>query len=139
MEDSEHTLSTTIKTNIQMDGEGLGIILIQNGPYLQVSGLVEKGAAARDGKLQAGEARPQNQFETIQASNKMKTYLQQWKKGFKFPSMKKARHQLCSVTIQQRLQVVLNLQPQLSEYLYCKVRHLLREFCPHFTVLFASC
>uniref|UniRef100_A0A670XRB2 PDZ domain containing 9 n=1 Tax=Pseudonaja textilis TaxID=8673 RepID=A0A670XRB2_PSETE len=55
MEDSEHTLSTTIKTNIQMDGQGLGIILIQNGPYLQVSGLVEKGAAARDGKLQAGD------------------------------------------------------------------------------------
>ncbi|KAM6423849.1 PDZ domain-containing protein 9 [Liasis olivaceus] len=55
MEDSEHTLSTTIKTNIQMDEDGLGFILIQNGPYLQISGLVEKGAAARDGKLQAGD------------------------------------------------------------------------------------
>ncbi|XP_063171145.1 PDZ domain-containing protein 9 [Candoia aspera] len=55
MEDSEHTLSTTIKTNIQMDKDGLGFILIQNGPYLQISGLVEKGAAARDGKLQGGD------------------------------------------------------------------------------------
>ncbi|KAM3826799.1 PDZ domain-containing protein 9 [Vipera latastei] len=55
MEDSEHTLSTTIKTNIQMDEDGLGIILIQNGPYLQVSGVVEKSAAAKDGKLQAGD------------------------------------------------------------------------------------
>ncbi|KAK9393163.1 PDZ domain-containing protein 9 [Crotalus adamanteus] len=55
MEDSEHTLSKTIKTNIQMDEDGLGIILIQNGPYLQVSGVVDKGAAAKDGKLQAGD------------------------------------------------------------------------------------
>lgn len=73
MEDSEHTLSTTIKTNIQMDEEGLGIILIQTGPYLQLSGLVEKGAAARDGKLQVGEVKPQNQFETM--------CLQQWEMG----------------------------------------------------------
>ncbi|XP_070616336.1 PDZ domain-containing protein 9 [Erythrolamprus reginae] len=55
LDNSEHTLSVTIKTHIQMDEGGLGIILIQNGPYLQISGLVEKGAAARDNKLQAGD------------------------------------------------------------------------------------
>ncbi|KAH0631925.1 hypothetical protein JD844_019828 [Phrynosoma platyrhinos] len=55
MEDSEHTLSTTVKTNIQMEEDGLGLILIQNGPYLQISGLVEKSAAERDGKLQSGD------------------------------------------------------------------------------------
>uniref|UniRef100_A0A8D0E347 PDZ domain containing 9 n=1 Tax=Salvator merianae TaxID=96440 RepID=A0A8D0E347_SALMN len=55
MEESEHTLSTTVKTNIQMEESGLGLILIQNGPYIQVSGLVENSAASRDGKLQAGD------------------------------------------------------------------------------------
>lgn len=55
MQGSEHALSTTVKTNIQMEENGLGFILIQNGPYLQISGLVEKSAAAKDGKLRPGE------------------------------------------------------------------------------------
>ncbi|XP_054849647.1 PDZ domain-containing protein 9 [Eublepharis macularius] len=54
-EDSEHSLSTTVKTNVQMEKDGLGFILIQNGPYIQLIGLVEKSAAARDGELQAGD------------------------------------------------------------------------------------
>uniref|UniRef100_A0A803SR48 PDZ domain-containing protein n=1 Tax=Anolis carolinensis TaxID=28377 RepID=A0A803SR48_ANOCA len=55
MDQSEHTLSTTVKTNIQMEEDGLGLILIQNGPYLQIASLVEKSAAERDGKLQSGD------------------------------------------------------------------------------------
>uniref|UniRef100_A0A8D2J5K6 PDZ domain containing 9 n=1 Tax=Varanus komodoensis TaxID=61221 RepID=A0A8D2J5K6_VARKO len=55
MEESEHTLSTTVKTNIQMEKNGLGLILIQNGPYIQIAGLVEKSAAVKDGKLQTGD------------------------------------------------------------------------------------
>lgn len=33
---------------------GLGLIIIQHGPYLQISHLITKGAAARDGTLQPG-------------------------------------------------------------------------------------
>uniref|UniRef100_A0A670KAM2 PDZ domain containing 9 n=1 Tax=Podarcis muralis TaxID=64176 RepID=A0A670KAM2_PODMU len=55
MSGSEHTLSATVKTNIQMGEQGLGLILIQNGPYIQISSLVEKSAAVRDGKLQPGD------------------------------------------------------------------------------------
>lgn len=55
MSGSEHTLSATVKTNIQMGEQGLGLILIQNGPYIQISSLVEKSAAVRDGKLQPGK------------------------------------------------------------------------------------
>ncbi|XP_077172255.1 PDZ domain-containing protein 9 [Paroedura picta] len=54
-EESEHGLSTTIKTNIQMEKDGLGFIIVQNGPYLQLTGLVDNSPAARDGKLQAGD------------------------------------------------------------------------------------
>ncbi|XP_062999550.1 PDZ domain-containing protein 9 [Elgaria multicarinata webbii] len=38
-----------------MEEDGLGLILIQNGPYIQISGLVEKSAAVRDGKLRTGD------------------------------------------------------------------------------------
>ncbi|XP_048350928.1 PDZ domain-containing protein 9 [Sphaerodactylus townsendi] len=38
-----------------MEKDGLGFIIIQNGPYLQLTGLVENSAAARDGKLQEGD------------------------------------------------------------------------------------
>ncbi|XP_067317853.1 PDZ domain-containing protein 9 [Anolis sagrei] len=55
MNQSEHTLSTTVKTNIQMEEDGLGLILIQNGPYIQIASLVEKSTAERDGKLQSGD------------------------------------------------------------------------------------
>ncbi|XP_053132366.1 PDZ domain-containing protein 9 [Hemicordylus capensis] len=55
MEESEHTLSTTVKTNIQVEEDGIGFILIQNGFYLQISSLVDNSAAAKDGKLQQGD------------------------------------------------------------------------------------
>ncbi|KAM6379392.1 PDZ domain-containing protein 9 [Pluvialis apricaria] len=34
-----------------MSEQGLGLIIIQNGPYLQITSLVEKSSAANDGKL----------------------------------------------------------------------------------------
>ncbi|XP_066496984.1 PDZ domain-containing protein 9 [Tiliqua scincoides] len=54
-EESNHTLSATVKTYIQVEENGIGIILIQNGPYIQISGLVDNSAAAKDGKLQPGD------------------------------------------------------------------------------------
>uniref|UniRef100_U3I4H4 PDZ domain containing 9 n=1 Tax=Anas platyrhynchos platyrhynchos TaxID=8840 RepID=U3I4H4_ANAPP len=35
--------------------QGLGLIIIQNGPYLQIMCLVEKSSAAKDGKLKPGD------------------------------------------------------------------------------------
>uniref|UniRef100_A0A8B9BQV7 PDZ domain containing 9 n=1 Tax=Anser brachyrhynchus TaxID=132585 RepID=A0A8B9BQV7_9AVES len=35
--------------------QGLGLIIIQNGPYLQIICLVEKSSAAKDGKLKPGD------------------------------------------------------------------------------------
>ncbi|XP_025062781.1 PDZ domain-containing protein 9 [Alligator sinensis] len=52
---SEHTLSTTLKTNIRMGEQGLGLIIIQNGPYLQITSLVEKCSAASNGRLKPGD------------------------------------------------------------------------------------
>ncbi|KAJ6659796.1 hypothetical protein lerEdw1_018512 [Lerista edwardsae] len=54
-EESNHTLSATMKTYIQVEENGIGIILIQNGPYIQISGLVDNSAAAKDGKLRPGD------------------------------------------------------------------------------------
>uniref|UniRef100_A0ABM5FAI0 PDZ domain-containing protein 9 n=1 Tax=Pogona vitticeps TaxID=103695 RepID=A0ABM5FAI0_9SAUR len=54
-DESEHTLATTARTFLQIQEDGLGLIIIQNGPYLQIACLVENGAAARDGKLQSGD------------------------------------------------------------------------------------
>uniref|UniRef100_A0A8C3KBY7 PDZ domain-containing protein n=1 Tax=Calidris pygmaea TaxID=425635 RepID=A0A8C3KBY7_9CHAR len=34
---------------------GLGLIIIQNGPYLQITSLIEKSSAAKDGKLKPGD------------------------------------------------------------------------------------
>ncbi|XP_069502649.1 PDZ domain-containing protein 9, partial [Ambystoma mexicanum] len=52
---SEHTLSTTLKTYLSLDADGLGLALIQNGPYLQIVDIVENGAAARNGRLKPGD------------------------------------------------------------------------------------
>ncbi|XP_067407079.1 PDZ domain-containing protein 9 isoform X2 [Emydura macquarii macquarii] len=52
---SEHTLSATLKTNIKMGEQGLGLIVIQNGPYLQITSLVEKSSAAKNGRLKPGD------------------------------------------------------------------------------------
>ncbi|CAM4621099.1 unnamed protein product [Caretta caretta] len=52
---SEHTLSATLKTNIKMGEQGLGLIVIQNGPYLQITSLVQKGSAAKNGRLKPGD------------------------------------------------------------------------------------
>uniref|UniRef100_A0A8C0HN56 PDZ domain containing 9 n=1 Tax=Buteo japonicus TaxID=224669 RepID=A0A8C0HN56_9AVES len=38
-----------------MGEQGLGLIIIQNGPYLQITSLVEKSSAANNGKLKPGD------------------------------------------------------------------------------------
>ncbi|NWH52946.1 PDZD9 protein, partial [Fregata magnificens] len=52
---SQHTLIASLKANIRMGEQGLGLIVIQNGPYLQITSLVEKSSAANDGKLKPGD------------------------------------------------------------------------------------
>uniref|UniRef100_A0A8C8VER4 PDZ domain containing 9 n=1 Tax=Pelusios castaneus TaxID=367368 RepID=A0A8C8VER4_9SAUR len=52
---SEHTLSATLKTNLKMGEQGLGLVVIQNGPYLQITSLVEKGSATKDRRLKPGD------------------------------------------------------------------------------------
>nr|XP_020820976.1 PDZ domain-containing protein 9 isoform X2 [Phascolarctos cinereus] len=52
---SQHALSTTVKTSLKMRTQGLGLIIFQHGPYLQISSLVEKGTAAKDGRLKPGD------------------------------------------------------------------------------------
>ncbi|XP_036597368.1 PDZ domain-containing protein 9 [Trichosurus vulpecula] len=55
MDPSQHPLSTTVKTSLKMTTQGLGLIIFQHGPYLQISNLVEKGTAAKDGRLKPGD------------------------------------------------------------------------------------
>ncbi|NXF44431.1 PDZD9 protein, partial [Oceanites oceanicus] len=52
---SQHPLIAALKANIRMSEQGLGLIIIQNGPYLQITSLVEKSSAANDGKLKPGD------------------------------------------------------------------------------------
>ncbi|XP_006892760.1 PREDICTED: PDZ domain-containing protein 9 [Elephantulus edwardii] len=52
---SVHNLSKTQTTKLTVGNHGLGLIIIQHGPYLQIIHLVKKGAAASDGKLQPGD------------------------------------------------------------------------------------
>uniref|UniRef100_A0A4X2LH26 PDZ domain-containing protein n=1 Tax=Vombatus ursinus TaxID=29139 RepID=A0A4X2LH26_VOMUR len=52
---SQHALSTTMKTSLKMRTQGLGLIIFQHGPYLQILSLVEKGTAAKDGRLKPGD------------------------------------------------------------------------------------
>ncbi|XP_009574166.1 PREDICTED: PDZ domain-containing protein 9 [Fulmarus glacialis] len=52
---SQHRLIAALKANIRMSEQGLGLIIIQNGPYLQITSLVEKSSAANDGKLKPGD------------------------------------------------------------------------------------
>ncbi|XP_068279079.1 PDZ domain-containing protein 9 [Nyctibius grandis] len=47
----QHTLIAALKANIRMSEQGLGLIIIQNGPYLQITSLAEKSSAANSGKL----------------------------------------------------------------------------------------
>uniref|UniRef100_A0A286XTL8 PDZ domain containing 9 n=1 Tax=Cavia porcellus TaxID=10141 RepID=A0A286XTL8_CAVPO len=54
---SVHNLSKTKQTKLTVGSLGLGLIIIQHGPYLQITHLIKKGAAARDGKLQPGHQR----------------------------------------------------------------------------------
>ncbi|XP_028620078.1 PDZ domain-containing protein 9 isoform X1 [Grammomys surdaster] len=44
-----------IQTKLTVGSLGLGLVIIQNGPYLQISHLINKGAAASDGILQPGD------------------------------------------------------------------------------------
>ncbi|XP_051001108.1 PDZ domain-containing protein 9 [Acomys russatus] len=48
-------LNKTKQTKLTVGSLGLGLIIIQNGPYLQISHLINKGAAASDGILQPGD------------------------------------------------------------------------------------
>ncbi|XP_078200976.1 PDZ domain-containing protein 9 isoform X1 [Callithrix jacchus] len=52
---SVHDLSKTQQTKLTVGRLGLGLIIIQHGPYLQITHLIRKGAAANDGKLQPGD------------------------------------------------------------------------------------
>ncbi|XP_054389620.1 PDZ domain-containing protein 9 isoform X4 [Pongo abelii] len=52
---SVHNLSETQQTKLAVGSLGLGLIIIQHGPYLQITHLIRKGAAANDGKLQPGD------------------------------------------------------------------------------------
>ncbi|XP_044513387.1 PDZ domain-containing protein 9 [Gracilinanus agilis] len=55
MQPSPHALSTIIKTSLKMRSQGLGLIVFQHGPYLQICNIVEKGTAAKDGRLKPGD------------------------------------------------------------------------------------
>ncbi|CAM9536247.1 unnamed protein product [Bubo scandiacus] len=48
-------LIAALKANIRMGEQGLGLIIIQNGPYRQITSLVEKSSAANEGKLKPGD------------------------------------------------------------------------------------
>ncbi|XP_060222904.1 PDZ domain-containing protein 9 isoform X1 [Meriones unguiculatus] len=50
-----HNLNKMKQTKLTVGSLGLGLIIIQNGPYLQISHLINKGAAASDGTLQPGD------------------------------------------------------------------------------------
>ncbi|XP_030337485.1 PDZ domain-containing protein 9 isoform X1 [Strigops habroptila] len=47
----QYTLVAVLKATIKMSKQGLGLIVIQNGPYLQITSIVEKSSAANNGKL----------------------------------------------------------------------------------------
>ncbi|GAB1292628.1 PDZ domain-containing protein 9 [Apodemus speciosus] len=49
------SLNKVIQTKLTVGRLGLGLVIIQNGPYLQISHLINKGAAASDGILQPGD------------------------------------------------------------------------------------
>ncbi|XP_063119206.1 PDZ domain-containing protein 9 isoform X8 [Rattus norvegicus] len=49
------SLNKMIHTKLTVGSLGLGLVIIQNGPYLQISHLINKGAAASDGILQPGD------------------------------------------------------------------------------------
>lgn len=55
---SVHSLSKTLETRLAVGSMGLGLIVIQHGPYLQITHLIKKGSAAKDGKLQPGDGAP---------------------------------------------------------------------------------
>ncbi|XP_030315474.1 PDZ domain-containing protein 9 [Calypte anna] len=54
---SQHMLIAALKANIRVTEQGLGLIIIQNGPYLQITSLVEKSSAAKDGKLKPAQVK----------------------------------------------------------------------------------
>lgn len=67
-----------MKTYVQVEENGIGLILIQNGPYIQITGLVDNSAAAKNERLQPGQDTAQNPqprsisaFATLQISSKI--------------------------------------------------------------------
>uniref|UniRef100_A0A8C0XK80 PDZ domain-containing protein 9 n=1 Tax=Castor canadensis TaxID=51338 RepID=A0A8C0XK80_CASCN len=61
---SVHNLSKTRQTKLTVGSLGLGLIIIQHGPYLQITHLIKKGAAAKDGKLRPAHQRKLNRQKT---------------------------------------------------------------------------
>lgn len=51
-------MSRTLETRLTVGSMGLGLIIIQHGPYLQITHLLKRGSAAKDGKLQPGDEVP---------------------------------------------------------------------------------
>lgn len=51
-------MSRTLETRLTVGSMGLGLIIIQHGPYLQITHLLKRGSAAKDGKLQPGDGVP---------------------------------------------------------------------------------
>ncbi|MEE6497730.1 hypothetical protein FKM82_002825 [Ascaphus truei] len=66
---SEHTLSISVKTDLRMEAQGLGMIIIQSGPYLQIANIIENGSAAMNGKLRAGDILVQIGHDNVLDSN----------------------------------------------------------------------
>lgn len=52
---SQHTQIAALMADIRMDEQGLVLTMVQDGPYLQMTSLVEKSSAANDGKLKPGK------------------------------------------------------------------------------------
>uniref|UniRef100_A0A8C6N3R4 PDZ domain containing 9 n=1 Tax=Mus spicilegus TaxID=10103 RepID=A0A8C6N3R4_MUSSI len=62
---SVSSLNKVIQTKLTVGNLGLGLVVIQNGPYLQISHLINKGAAASDGILQPAHQRQRSRQESL--------------------------------------------------------------------------
>uniref|UniRef100_A0A8I5ZUH9 PDZ domain containing 9 n=1 Tax=Rattus norvegicus TaxID=10116 RepID=A0A8I5ZUH9_RAT len=66
------SLNKMIHTKLTVGSLGLGLVIIQNGPYLQISHLINKGAAASDGILQPVHQRKQSRPNSLLKAMSMK-------------------------------------------------------------------
>ncbi|XP_043944868.1 PDZ domain-containing protein 9 [Protopterus annectens] len=51
----EHDMSTTIEATLYKEPKGIGLAIIENGPFLQILKLIDYSPAARNGKLIPGD------------------------------------------------------------------------------------